>query len=131
MVPLRVDVGHPWTFSLAAQQGAGSARDLAVVGPAGAVPIARDGAVARVVPALVGSYTVTIGARKETRVAAPLAAEMDLRPRGTGASAQGGSLGETHASVDISWGIALLLLALVAAELALRVQRTTRPDAVA
>jgi hypothetical protein len=131
VVPLRVDVGHPWTFSLATQKGAGSVRDLAVVGPAGTVPIARDGAVARAVPALVGSYAVTIGARKETRVAAPLAAEMDLRPRATGASAQAGSLGETHASVDISWGVALLLLALVAAELGLRVQRTTRPDAVA
>jgi von Willebrand factor type A domain/Aerotolerance regulator N-terminal len=131
VVPLRVDVGHPWTFLLAAQKGGRGARDLVVEGPAGALPIVRDGAVARVVPSLVGSYAVTIGGRKETRVAAPLAAEMDLRPRATAAVSQGGSLGETHASVDISWGVALVLLALVAAELALRVQRTTRPDAVA
>jgi hypothetical protein len=33
--------------------------------------------------------------------------------------------------VDISWVIALVLLGLVAAELALRVQRARRPESVA
>ncbi|MGO8993233.1 MAG: vWA domain-containing protein, partial [Polyangiaceae bacterium] len=74
VTPLRVDVGHPWTFSLAARAGGVSPRDLAVEGPTGSLPIARDGAVARAVPSLVGSYVVTLAGRKETRVAAPIAA---------------------------------------------------------
>jgi hypothetical protein len=122
VMPLRVDVGHPWTFT--------ATRDLAVVGPTGALALARDGALARAVPPLVGSYVVTQG-KKETRVAAPVAAEMDLRPRGAADGGQASSLGDAHSSVDVSWGVALVLLALVAAELALRVQRTRRPEAVA
>jgi hypothetical protein len=122
MVPLRVDVGRPWTFV---------ARDLAVDGPSGHLAVVRDGAVMRAVPPLVGPYVVTIAGRKETRVASPIAAEMDLRPRATAGGAQSGGLGEAHSSVDISWGIALFLLALVAGELALRLQRTRRPEAVA
>jgi hypothetical protein len=123
VVALRVDVGHPWTFT--------ATRDLVVEGPAGPLPIARDGASARVVPPLVGGYRVTSGGKSETRVAAPVAAEMDLRPRGAGETAQGSALGDAHSSVDVSWGVALVLLALVAAELALRVQRARRPEVLA
>jgi hypothetical protein len=128
MVPLRVDVGHPWTFSLVGRSGTGG---FAVEGPGGALPVARDGAVGRAIPPLVGTYIVTLGERKETRVAAPVAEEMDLRPRAAAPSTHGGTLGDAHSAVDVSWGVALVLLALVAAELLLRVQRTTRPDAVA
>ncbi len=120
MVPLRVDVGHPWTFV--------STRDLSVEGPLGSLPIARDGTLARAVPALVGAYQVKSGGRTETRVAAPVAAEMDLRPRATGAQARSGALGEAHSSVDVSWGVALVLLGLMAAELGFRVQRTRTPE---
>jgi hypothetical protein len=124
MIPLRVDVGHPWTF--------GATKDLAVEGPGGSLAIARDGAIARAVPTLVGAYRVKSGARVETRVAAPIAAEMDLRPRSAGAAdARGGSLGEAHSSVDVSWGVALALLALTAAELVLRVLRTQTPEPAA
>jgi hypothetical protein len=125
MVPLRVDVGHPWTFSLVGRKA------VAIDGPGGGLTVARDGTVARAVPPLVGSYVVSFAERKETRVAAPVAAEMDLRPRATGATTHGGTLGDAHSSVDVSWGVALVLLGLVAAELALRVQRTRRPGAVA
>jgi hypothetical protein len=123
VVPLRVDVGRPWTFT--------ATRDLAVDGPSGPVPIVRDGTVARAAPPLLGAYRVQLPGRTETRVAAPVAAEMDLRPRAAGVATQGSSLGEAHSSVDVSWGVALVLLGLVAAELVLRVQRTRRPEAVA
>ena len=124
VVPLRVEVGRPWTFA--------ATRDLVVEGPGGAgLPVVRDGAAARVVPPLVGVYRVTTGGKTETRVAAPVAVEMDLRPRAAGTAAQAGSLGEAHSSVDVSWGVALVLLGLVAAELGLRVQRTRRPEALA
>ncbi len=123
VVPLRVDVGQPWTFR--------ATRDLAVEGPSGAVAVTRDGAVARAVPPLVGSYVVTLAGKSETRVAAPLASEMDLRPRAAVEATQGGALGDAHSTVDVSWGVALVLLGLVAAELALRVQRTRAPEAVA
>ncbi len=122
-VPLRIDVGQPWTFA--------SAGDLAVVGPRGALPITRDGAIARVAPPLVGAYRVTLAGKTQTRIAAPVAAEMDLRPRAIAAATQRGALGETHAAVDVSWGVALALLALVFAELAVRVQRARRPEAAA
>jgi hypothetical protein len=123
VVALRVDVGHPWTFT--------ATRDLAAFGPTGPLPIIRDGVSARAVPSLVGAYRVTSGGKAEMRVAAPVAAEMDLRPRGAEATAQGSTLGDAHASVDVSWEVALVLLGLVAAELALRVQRARRPEALA
>jgi hypothetical protein len=119
-VPRRTDVGTPWTFA--------SARDVTVTGPEGALPVTRDGASARVVPALIGAYHVVVAGKAQTRVAAPLPAEMDLRPRAASPSAQSESLGEARASVDVSWWVALLLLGLVAAELALRVARARAPE---
>jgi len=122
-VPLRIDVGQPWMFA--------SAGDLAVVGPSGPLPIARDGTIARVAPPLIGAYRVTLTGKTQTRIAAPVAIEMDLRPRAISPSTQHGALGDTHASVDVSWGVALALLALVFAELAVRLQRARRPEAAA
>jgi hypothetical protein len=120
-VPLRIDVGEPWVFR--------SASGLAVDGPAGGVAILRDGATARVAPPIIGVYRVKVAGKTERRVAAPVAAEMDLRPRKAGPTPRGGALGDDHASVDVSWIVALALLALVAAELALRVERARRPEA--
>jgi Mg-chelatase subunit ChlD len=120
-VPVRIDVGTPWVF-----QSAGS---IAVDGPAGPLVVARDGAVARVAPPLVGVYQVTVAGKSERRVAAPLPAEMNLRPRRVAAALPSGALGDDHASVDVSWVVALALLALVAGELALRVDRARRPEA--
>ncbi len=117
--PRRSEVGIPWTFS-------SSARGLSIDGPAGPLETPRDGEITRVAPALLGLYRVKFDATKhEVRVTAPAEAEIDLRPRAvtSGAATQG--LGDTHASVDISWAIALALLGLVAAELALRVRART------
>ena len=61
---------------------------------------------------------VTIDGSKELRVAAPLAREIDLRPRAVAPSATSSALGGGVSIVDVSWMIALGLLALVAAELA-------------
>jgi hypothetical protein len=120
-VPLRIDVGQPWVFA--------SAADLVVRGPGGPLPITHDGPLARVAPPLVGAYQVKLAGKTQTRVAAPVAIEMDLRPRAISPTTQHAGLGDTHASVDMSWGVALVLLALVFAELAVRVQRMRRPEA--
>lgn len=120
-VPLRIDVGQPWTFA--------SGADLAVEGPRGPLAITRDGSLARVAPPLVGAYRVVLAGNAQTRVAAPIAAEMDLRPRAISPSAAHGALGDTHAAVDASWAVALFLLALVFAELVIRVERARRPQA--
>ena len=69
---------------------------------------------------LAGAYRVSIDGSKELRVAAPLAREIDLRPRAVASSATSSALGGGVAIVDVSWMIALLLLALVAVELVLR-----------
>jgi hypothetical protein len=122
-VPLRIEAGHPWTFA--------AGREVSIRGPAGAVAVTRDGDAVRAIPAVLGDYEVTIGGKKQTRVATPSAAEMDLRPRGVAPASESGALGEAHASVDISWAVALALLVLVAGELAVRVQRAQRPEAAA
>jgi hypothetical protein len=119
-VPLRIDVGVPWVFR--------SGAALAVDGPGGALAIARDGSVARAAPPVIGVYEVTVAGKTERRVAAPIAAEMNLRPRRVVAAPRGDAVGDDHASVDVSWVVALALLAFVAAELALRVDRARRPE---
>src|SRR5205807_589868 len=79
----------------------------------------RDGEL-RIVPVLAGAYRVTIDGNKELRVAAPLAREIDLRPRAVAKSATSSALGGGVAIVDVSWMVALALLALVAGELVAR-----------
>jgi hypothetical protein len=69
---------------------------------------------------LTGAYRVTIDGTKELRVAAPLAREIDLRPRAVASSATSSALGGGVAIVDVSWMVALGLLGLVAAELIVR-----------
>jgi hypothetical protein len=60
-------------------------------------------------------------------VAAPVARELDLRPRAAASSTAGTGVGERRASVDISGQAALVLLALMAVEMALRMwSRRTR-----
>ena len=123
--PRRSDVGQPWVF--AGDRTRTGAGELVVTGPDGAaVQVARDATGARVVPTRLGAYRIAEGSKKELRVAAPLAREIDMRPRGAAPTAGGSGLGDRHASVDVSWAIALLLLALVTAEIALRVQARAR-----
>ena len=59
-------------------------------------------------------------------MAAPLAREIDLRPRAVAPSATSSSLGGGVSVVDVSWIIALVLLGLVAAEVIVRA--VTRVD---
>jgi hypothetical protein len=110
--PRRTDVGQAWTFS--------GARDVVVKGPAGAVPVTRDQGIVRVVPERLGAYRIAVDGRDELRVASPVAREIDLRPRAAAPTMEGPALGDRHASVDISWAIALVLLALLTVEIALR-----------
>ena len=110
--PRRGDVGTPWTFA--------GARQVEAQGPGGTVTAARDDGTLRLVPVLAGAYRVSIDGSKELRVAAPLAREIDLRPRAVASSATSAALGGGVAIVDVSWMVALFLLGLVAVELVLR-----------
>ena len=115
--PLRGDVGVPWTFA--------GARQIEAEGPGGRVTAARGDGALRVVPSLVGPYRLTVDGAKELRVAAPAQREIDLRPRAVVPAATSSSLGGGVSVVDVSWMIALALLALVAAEIVVRA--LTRP----
>jgi hypothetical protein len=83
----------------------------------------------RAVPPRLGAYRISVDGRDELRVAAPIARELDLRPRAAAQAAGTSALGDRHASVDISWAIALVLLGLLTAEITLRVWTKTRPQA--
>ena len=110
--PRRTDVGVPWTFA--------NARAVEIEGPAGPVPVTREAALVRATPSVIGAYRITVDGRKELRVAAPHAREVDLRPRAAAPGAGASALGDNHAATDVSWVVALVLLALLAAELGLR-----------
>ena len=112
--PRRGDVGVPWAFA--------GARQVEAEGPLGSAPITptREDGTLRIVPFLAGPYRVTIDGSKELRVAAPLAREIDMRPRAVASSATSSALGGGVAIVDVSWMVALGLLGLVAAELLVR-----------
>jgi hypothetical protein len=110
--PLRGDVGVPWAFAGAGQVEAD--------GPAGRMAVARDDGALRIVPTLIGAYRLTVDGTKELRVGAPIAREIDLRPREVAPGATSSSLGGGVSVVDVSWIIALVLLGLVAAEVVVR-----------
>lgn len=115
--PLRGDVGVPWAFA--------GARQVDADGPGGRLPTSRGDGALRVVPTLIGAYRLTVDGTKELRVAAPAQREIDLRPRAVAPAATSSSLGGGVSVVDVSWMIALVLLALVAAEIVARAM--TRP----
>lgn len=115
--PLRGDVGVPWAFA--------GARQVEAEGPRGRVPSARGDGALRIVPTLIGPYRLTVDGTPELRVAAPMQRELDLRPRAVVSEATSSSLGDGVSVVDVSWTIALALLALVAAETVVRAM--TRP----
>jgi hypothetical protein len=118
--PRRSDVGVAWTFP--------GAHSVSVEGPSGRLPTVYDGSLARVVPPLLGAYTATIDGKKEMRVAALVRRELDLRPRAAAPAAGGSGLGDSHAAIDVSSWVALLLLALIAVEMALRLRARSRAD---
>jgi hypothetical protein len=110
--PRRGDVGAVWAFA--------SARTLVAEGPLGPVTTLRDDGTLRVVPPVIGAYRLTVDGLRELRVAAPVASEIDTRPRAVAPGATSTTQGGGVAVVDVSWAIALALLGLVACELALR-----------
>ena len=116
--PRRGDVGVPWAFA--------GARTVEAQGPAGPLAVTREDGVLRLVPVLAGAYRVTVDGAKELRVAAPLAREIDLRARAVSPGATSSALGGGVAIVDVSWMVALALLALVAAELSARALARSR-----
>lgn len=116
-VPRRGDVGATWAFP--------GARQVDAVGPAGPITATREDGVLRLVPALVGTYQLGVDGAKELRVAGPIARELDFRPRAVAPAATSENLGGGVAVVDVSWIVALVLLALVALEIVVRAM--TRP----
>ncbi len=119
--PRRGDVGAAWTFP--------GAKAVTIEGPSGPVAVSFDATPPRAVPPAIGAYRVTVDGKSETRVAAAVAREVDLRPRTAAATSRGEGVGETRASVDISWIIALVLLGLLAGEMGLRVVSSARARA--
>jgi hypothetical protein len=109
----RGDVGSTWTFP--------GAHSVEVTGPSGPIATIRDERGVRVIPPFVGSYRIAVDGKTETRVAAPVGRELDLRPRAAASKTAGIGVGERRASVDISGQVAFALLALVAFEMALRI----------
>lgn len=125
VAPKRSEVGSVWSFR--------GAEKVTVQGPGGALAVDRSEGVPRVVPPVVGRYKLAIDGKVETRIAAPIVRELDLRPRAVVASAIRGGADSRPGSVDASGPVAMALLGLVALELALRIhakKRATADDAV-
>lgn len=116
--PRRGDVGVAWTLP--------GARQIEAEGPAGKLEVGRDDGALRLVPALAGAYRLTVDGSRELRVAAPVAREIDLRPRPVASGAASTSMGGGTATVDVSWVVALALLALTLAELVMRAVTAAR-----
>jgi hypothetical protein len=121
VAPKRSEVGNIWTFR--------GAERVTVQGPGGPLEVDRSEANPRVVPPVVGSYKLAIDGKAETRIAAPIVRELDLRPRAVLASAARGGADSRPGSVDASGPVAMVLLGLMALELALRIHAKRRAAA--
>jgi len=119
--PRRTAVGATWIFP--------SARAVEALGPSGPLPVSHDGGNPSVTPKAIGLYVITVDGKKESRVAAPIEAEIDMRSRRASPSAGGAGLGDAHAAVDASPVVALGLLGLMAFEMALRLRARSRAEA--
>lgn len=118
--PLRTDVGVGWSFP--------GAREVEAEGPGGRIRATRVDGALRLDPTLIGPYRLTIDDVEELRIAAPPAREIDLRPRAVAPSATSPELGGGASVVDASWALALVLLALLAAETVLRAVTRARSE---
>jgi hypothetical protein len=105
-------VGATWRFA--------GAHDVTIEGPGGKLRVDRDASGPYASPPLLGAYRLTVDGTAETRVATVPERELDLRPRAAAETASGGRVGERRAVVDVSGPVALLLLAVTAIEMALR-----------
>jgi von Willebrand factor type A domain/Aerotolerance regulator N-terminal len=115
----RIDVGDAWTFD--GYHDVKVAR-VSIAGPGAPlpIPVRDDDQRLRAEPPLAGLYELTLDGERTTRVAAVPDREIDLHPRRVGEEARSASLGGMEPSLDVSPYVALVLLALFAAELALR-----------
>lgn len=115
----RTTVGQTWTFDgfdrvKLERFGAGDAMEAVEVI---ASPNGRSRSAS---PNRIGLYELTLDDTVTTRVAAMAEGEADTRPRRVADEQQGESLGGVQASVDISHYVAIALLALMLAELVVR-----------
>jgi hypothetical protein len=119
--PRRTNVGATWSFP--------GAHAVEALGPSGPLAVTHDGANLSVTPPVIGPFAITVDGKKESRVAMPVEAEIDMRSRGASPSASGAGVGASHAAVDASPAVALALLVLVALEIALRLRARSRVEA--
>jgi len=109
----RTTVGETWAFE--------GAKSLEVTGPDKVRLRVTDEATSKtVVPDRIGVYEISLDGDKLVRVAAPAEREVDLRPRPVAPQTRSASLGDTRARLDLSPHLAMVLLALLVAELVLR-----------
>ncbi|KYG07750.1 hypothetical protein BE21_27615 [Sorangium cellulosum] len=118
----RLAAGETWTFDGYRDVKVERVRVDRAEGPAGreALPVVEVERRLRVSPPLAGLYELTLDGERSTRVVSVPEREIDLRPRRVAESARAAELGGMSASIDGSPYVALLLLALLAAELLLR-----------
>ena len=69
----------------------------------------------------IGVYEITLDGDKQVRVASAAEREVDMRPRPATQQTKSTSLGDVRSRVDLSPYLAVVLLALLVAELALRI----------
>ncbi|WP_437577954.1 VWA domain-containing protein [Sorangium sp. So ce887] len=118
----RLAAGETWTFDGYHDVKVERVRVDRGQGPTGreALPVVEVDRRLRVSPPLAGRYELTLDGERSTRVVSVPEREIDLRPRRVAESARAAELGGMSASIDGSPYVALLLLALLAAELLLR-----------
>jgi len=117
--PRRTAVGATWLLPASATRVDGPS----ALGTPVPIDLVREGGRTKLVPPLIGAYHVHHGPdRDDLRVAMPVASEVDLRPRRIAKGADTSRLGATEAQVDVSSYVAVVLLALLLAEIVLRVR---------
>jgi hypothetical protein len=128
----RIVAGTGWTFATGTDVDA-RALDLADGQPRGKpLPLERDAEPHRVVPSTIGLYAIETKSQgrtlRELRAVAPDPREVDLTPRPlTPTAAVGGQSSLARTSADLSPTVVLLLVALIAVELVVRIVRRLRP----
>jgi len=118
----RTTVGEAWTFE--------GAKSVKATGPEKTDLRVTDEPTGKVVvPDRIGTYEIALDGDKLVRVAAPAEREVDLRPRPVSPQTKATSLGDVRSRVDLSPYLAVVLLALLVAELGLRIwaKRTSTP----
>jgi hypothetical protein len=129
--PSRIEVGEAWTFDDRADVSVthipndprSAPTPVRIVDDGGGGPDRRR---VRALASLAGLYSVRLGGDVTTRVAAVPEREIDFRPRRAVDSAPQADLGGRSRSRDASPEFAMLLVALVGIEAALRIRELRR-----